>query len=357
MAATEVRLESTLSPGELGRCFESTARSRHSVGGRIGAAVRGGGSGFELFEPDRDVFDALDDDPEDFAVGVFIPTLTGTSGGTVAVHMYVWDRADHREVRLVSPHGRISGATKSRRALEHFVEAITARDPGARPALTGTDEVLEDEPWGEIVRRPDADDGSAREASEGDAITLDFGDGLVIQLTVHELRAPLPNPDPDAPTPDEGTLLCGVRVSIENCGVDTLANPFGWAEIGTATDLWVGANDFGVNEIEPGVAYDGWLIFELPETERPAVFRYTEVFGGATGEWRLDYDEPAPLPGADPRSFAAAEVEEPAPNGGESATLDAPSNDPAVAILRERYARGELSRDEFREMLADLRDS
>jgi hypothetical protein len=107
----------------------------HGIAGKLGHGIRSmsstGSQGFSYFRPTADEFAALDDDPAAFEIGVTIPTMSFTNGGGVTLHMYVWDRGDHRHVQLVSPHGIVSGGQKSRRRLNQLVQAIQRHDRGA----------------------------------------------------------------------------------------------------------------------------------------------------------------------------------------------------------------------------------
>ncbi|MER6470035.1 hypothetical protein [Streptomyces collinus] len=70
----------------------------------------------------------MDQDKEDFSVGASIPKAMGSGGGNVVVHLYVWDRKDHREIRLRAPSS-IGSAVATRKALETLRQAYQAADP------------------------------------------------------------------------------------------------------------------------------------------------------------------------------------------------------------------------------------
>lgn len=352
MRSTEIRLRSTLSVSELAQCFKAAASSQHSLTGRFGAMVRGQDTRLNLFEPTEDVVDAVSEDRADFAVGVFIPTPSYTAGGMVAVHMYVWDRGGHHEVLLVTPHGMVSGAQKSRRSLELFADAIRRLDPAlASAAGTSSQWVDGDEPWGGIVRA--ADDGDGRPAAVGDTITLAFDERLTVELTVLELDTSMKWPEgTPGPSLDRSQRFCGLRCEIANAGLDTLYRPLAWAAVGTRSGRWFQSFDFGVAEVHPDEAYEGWLMFAIPDGDYPRVFRYTDLHKGPTAEWLLDTGE---IVEGDPTHTAdddqtVAPISQ--PRGADASDV---AVDPAIAILRERYARGEIGRAQFLETLDDLR--
>lgn len=130
---SQTDVETTLSVQDLASIFKSTAQSMYGIGGRLGG-IRSGQGQFNFFTPKDDVFGGLDDDPCAFEVGAYIPTFSGSDGGAVVLHMYVWERDDHREVRLATPHGLIAGAGKSKRRLRRLADAIQSSDPQARIA-------------------------------------------------------------------------------------------------------------------------------------------------------------------------------------------------------------------------------
>ncbi|WP_431927152.1 hypothetical protein [Micromonospora wenchangensis] len=91
-------------------------------------------SGF--FTPSDDSpFASLDDDKPDFSVGVLIPKFNaGAQGNAAALHMYVWDRSDRREVMFVSPHG-FGGGMHSGRLVDRAVRTLQQADSTA--SITG----------------------------------------------------------------------------------------------------------------------------------------------------------------------------------------------------------------------------
>jgi hypothetical protein len=134
--STRVDIVTSLTTQELGSVFKLSTQSMHGIAGRIGRAGRSmtksiGADGFNYYRPRHDELSVPDGDPAAFEIGVHIPTFTGSNGGGVVLHMYVWDRGDHREAQLVSPHGMISGAAKSRKRLQQLMQAIRQHDAHA----------------------------------------------------------------------------------------------------------------------------------------------------------------------------------------------------------------------------------
>ncbi|HEX5495684.1 MAG TPA: hypothetical protein VFX70_14025 [Mycobacteriales bacterium] len=96
----------------------------------FGAKVAGNDqSGF--FTPtDDSPFSMLNDDKPDFAVGILIPRFSGAVRGNVyALHMYVWDRGDVREVELFSPSRLGRGGMRASRLAIDICATFQAADP------------------------------------------------------------------------------------------------------------------------------------------------------------------------------------------------------------------------------------
>lgn len=131
MGTKESALKTSMTVSQCGELFKRASRDARGFGSKVGglaAKVRGRDqSGF--FTPTSDSpFDALDGDKPAFSVGVLIPRmLNGGDGAVTAVHMYVWDRGDAREERLVSPHG-ITGGMHASSVLERVTAAFRAAD-------------------------------------------------------------------------------------------------------------------------------------------------------------------------------------------------------------------------------------
>lgn len=133
MRTKSAQVRTGLSVRECAALFEREASARMrrpgAVLGRLGAKMAGKDqSGF--FTPtDDSPFSALDDDSPDFSVGILIPRFSGgVQGNTHALHMYVWDRGDARQVELVSPHGLGSGMWAGR-LVAQTCAAFQSADP------------------------------------------------------------------------------------------------------------------------------------------------------------------------------------------------------------------------------------
>ncbi|MBY8341627.1 hypothetical protein LXH13_32430 [Streptomyces spinosirectus] len=137
MGSKQAQLKTALSVKQCAEVFRTGAQSARGVGsvlGGVAAKVMGNDlSGY--FTPDNDSpFAALDDDPPDFSVGVFVPKFSGGGQGNgTAIHMYVWDRGTTRTVELFAPHG-IGGGMHARKLVTKVAEAFTGADPGAQVA-------------------------------------------------------------------------------------------------------------------------------------------------------------------------------------------------------------------------------
>lgn len=136
MRHSGAEIETRLSVEELGAIFKGATQSMYGIGAKLGHGLRGMTSyqedGFHYFTPQGDGFEAIASDPPTFEIAVHIPTMSYTAGGSVVLHMYVWDRRNHRQLRFVAPHGMVMGAHKSRKRLEQLISAVRAGDPGAK---------------------------------------------------------------------------------------------------------------------------------------------------------------------------------------------------------------------------------
>lgn len=92
LVTTDLTVVSALPMKDLGAVFESATRSMYGIGGKLSRLARKYGTTFEFFRPTDGPFATLDDDPPQFAIGAHIPTFSGTNGGLVTLHMYLWDR-------------------------------------------------------------------------------------------------------------------------------------------------------------------------------------------------------------------------------------------------------------------------
>lgn len=117
---------------EISRVFQQAAEESRGAGSKSAgwmAKLSGNSGDLEFFKPvDDSPFSELDSDPEDFAVGVHIPKMSGGAKGAVrTVQMFVWDRGDWRQVTLVSPHGMTEGRGANK-LIESFVRSFQIRD-------------------------------------------------------------------------------------------------------------------------------------------------------------------------------------------------------------------------------------
>jgi hypothetical protein len=119
------------------QCRDVFKKAAGAANGKFGKAMElipkaGGGTaglmqaGF--YEPTFDSpFDARDGRPT-LAVGTQIYGLaTAARSGGTPLHMYVFDRSDHREVQLVSAHG-VTGGGGSRRVAQKALAQFQSAD-------------------------------------------------------------------------------------------------------------------------------------------------------------------------------------------------------------------------------------
>jgi hypothetical protein len=127
-----------LSTKQCAELFQQTAERSRGIGSRLGgfAAQMTGKDQSGYFTPtDDSPFSLLDDDKPNFSVGVLIPKFNaGGQGNAAALHMYVWDRGESREVRLISPHNFGGGAHASR-LVGKAVETFRVADPSSRASV------------------------------------------------------------------------------------------------------------------------------------------------------------------------------------------------------------------------------
>jgi hypothetical protein len=133
MAGKSQKINTKLSVRELRAIFQEAGSAQLGVGKKligVWANARGmGNHGF--YTPTVDSPSAVLEELPTFMVGIGIPKVSaGAAGNVNHVHMYVWDRGDHREVELFTPHGLTGGAFADQR-LAKFVPFFTAKDPSA----------------------------------------------------------------------------------------------------------------------------------------------------------------------------------------------------------------------------------
>lgn len=128
MGEKAVEFQTSLSVRDCGQGFQSgimNGRGLSSMIGGITAKLMGGDS-LSFYTPEDDSpFAALNDDPPAFSVGVAVPKAQGAHANGTNVHMYVWDRGDHRDVALAAHHSLTGGshAAKLIQAVRSQVEA------------------------------------------------------------------------------------------------------------------------------------------------------------------------------------------------------------------------------------------
>jgi hypothetical protein len=129
-----VVFRTTLTTKECADVFRGAAKSARGLNakiGELGAKIAGNdNSGFftPTFEPSP--FAAVDNETvPSFAVGVFIGKFgAGAQGAGTAVHMYVDEAPDTREVQIVSPH-TLTGGMRSGRFVRKFFGFFRDADP------------------------------------------------------------------------------------------------------------------------------------------------------------------------------------------------------------------------------------
>jgi hypothetical protein len=132
MRQKDCTLATQLSVKECAEAFKKGAADARTFGAKVGGVIaklnRSDNSGF--FTPkDNSPFSELEEDKPAFAVGVFIPRFANSAHGNVsAIHMYVWDRGDFREVVVMSPHTFGNGSL-AKRQVKHVTNALRAADP------------------------------------------------------------------------------------------------------------------------------------------------------------------------------------------------------------------------------------
>jgi len=134
MGVIGVDFATVLSLQDISSVFQQAVEESRGSGSKLAGSVAkwyGNSSGQpEFFKPvDDSPFSELETDKEDFAVGVHIPKMSGGAQGAArTVQMFVWNRGDQRQVRLVSPHGMTEGRGANK-LIESFVKSFRARDP------------------------------------------------------------------------------------------------------------------------------------------------------------------------------------------------------------------------------------
>lgn len=132
MHTTATDIRTTLSVEELDGVFKTGTKALHGLGGKFASIARSltpaQSAKFGYFQP-RSTGHAEPGDPPSFVLGAVIPTFDGGNGQSVVIQMYVWDRGQYRDVQLITPHGLVSGAMKSKRRLAKLIQTFQAADP------------------------------------------------------------------------------------------------------------------------------------------------------------------------------------------------------------------------------------
>lgn len=136
MRTSDLSFTTERSVRELGETFRGEAHRMHTPMTKLFNRFRSYGKSFEFFTPGRDQFSQLDNELPAFSVGVNIPTFSGWNGGSVTLVMAVFERGAHREVRLATAHGMVSGARRSKRYLTRMASALDAHAVAGASALT-----------------------------------------------------------------------------------------------------------------------------------------------------------------------------------------------------------------------------
>ena len=116
---------------DLFRIGAGSARRLNAKIGELGAKLAGNdNSGFFTPTFEASPFAAVDNETvPSFAVGVFIGKFSaGAQGAGTAVHMYVDEEPEAREVQLVSPH-TLTGGMRSGRFVRKFFAVFRDADP------------------------------------------------------------------------------------------------------------------------------------------------------------------------------------------------------------------------------------
>lgn len=107
MAEKTTEFRTSLSVKECGQRFQSAIVQGQTLGSKLGGTMAKlmGGENLGFYTPDdNSPFSSLDDDPPAFSVGVAVPRAYQAHAHGTNLHMYVWDRGDHRDVALWVHH-------------------------------------------------------------------------------------------------------------------------------------------------------------------------------------------------------------------------------------------------------------
>ncbi|MFF0204856.1 hypothetical protein [Streptomyces sp. NPDC005017] len=124
MAKSPVEIRTQLSMAEAADVFRQAMRVSW-----WNENITGAGTTFE--QPSGSVFDSVAEDLPDFAV----MALLGGRGAEIqksAVHMYMWNRGDHREILLGVGRNLGSFGIKANRKIRRYIETLTVLDPALK---------------------------------------------------------------------------------------------------------------------------------------------------------------------------------------------------------------------------------
>lgn len=125
MGEKVVELRTSLSVKDCGQRFQSGIANGRGMSAMIGGltAKLMGGESLTWYTPENDSpFAALNDDSPHFSVGVAVPKAQGAHMHGTNVHMYVWDRGDHRAVVLAAHHSLAGGVHANK-----LIEAVRSQ--------------------------------------------------------------------------------------------------------------------------------------------------------------------------------------------------------------------------------------
>jgi hypothetical protein len=113
MGEKTVEFQTALSVKECGFRFKSGIESGRGASAWVGGVTAKlmGGETLSWYTPeDNSPFATLDDDPPTFGIGVSVPKANGAHLNGTNLHMYVWDRGNHRDVALWAHHSLTGGS-------------------------------------------------------------------------------------------------------------------------------------------------------------------------------------------------------------------------------------------------------
>ena len=113
MPEKTLELTTGLTVSDCGVEFRQAIDEGRGLGSQFGGMVAKlrGGEDLGYYTPEDDSpFSALDDDQPTFSVGVAVPRFNKSHAHGTNIHMYVWDRGSHRQVKFWSHHAMLGVA-------------------------------------------------------------------------------------------------------------------------------------------------------------------------------------------------------------------------------------------------------